>query len=239
MAYQSVIVHDIDYLEAFGQSLCQRGQDLAAQYDALLGSVADQESNWQDPQYRDLRQRLSVLEGSENDDALRLVARRIEALGALQMELTARLPDLEQQLAVLYGRCREGSASALRHTAEYARKLNALPRPANGPPRVVVVDARRHPASAQHITAAVNMGAPETVTLDRSTVRSNRTGNLCHKPPRREYDRDEYPCAVFREGAGADVAYIPRGDNRGSGSSICHQLRGVPNGARVRVRVIW
>lgn len=184
-------------------------------------------------------QRLSVLEGSENDDALRLVARRIEALGALQMELTARLPDLEQQLAVLYGRCREGSASALRHTAEYARKLNALPRPANGPPRVVVVDARRHPASAQHITAAVNMGAPETVTLDRSTVRSNRTGNLCHKPPRREYDRDEYPCAVFREGAGADVAYIPRGDNRGSGSSICHQLRGVPNGARVRVRVIW
>ena len=184
-------------------------------------------------------QRLSVLEGSENDDALRLVARRIEALGALQMELAARLPDLEQQLAVLYDRCREGSASALRHTAEYARKLHALPRPANGPPRVVVVDARRHPASAQHITAAVNMGAPETVTLDRSTVRSNRTGNLRHKPPRREYDRDEYPCAVFREGAGADVAYIPRGDNRGSGSSIRHQLRGVPNGARVRVRVIW
>lgn len=184
-------------------------------------------------------QRLSALEGSGNDDALRLVARRIEALGALQMELAARLPDLEQQLAVLYDRCREGSASALRHTAEYARKLNALPRPANGPPRVVVVDARRHPASAQHITAAVNMGAPETVTLDRSTVRSNRTGNLRHKPPRREYDRDEYPCAVFREGAGADVAYIPRGDNRGSGSSIRHQLRGVPNGARVRVRVIW
>ena len=184
-------------------------------------------------------QRLSALEGLENDDALRLVARRIEALSALQMELAARLPDLEQQLAVLYDRCREGSASALRHTAEYARKLNALPRPANGPPRVVVVDARRHPASAQHITAAVNMGAPETVTLDRSTVRSNRTGNLRHKPPRREYDRDEYPCAVFREGAGADVAYIPRGDNRGSGSSIRHQLRGVPNGARVRVRVIW
>lgn len=184
-------------------------------------------------------QRLSVLEGSENDDALRLVARRIEALGALRMELAARLPDLEQQLAMLYDCCREGSASALRHTAEYARKLNALPRPANGPPRVVVVDARRHPASAQHITAAVNMGAPETVTLDRSTVRSNRTGNLRHKPPRREYDRDEYPCAVFREGAGADVAYIPRGDNRGSGSSIRHQLRGVPNGARVRVRVIW
>ena len=184
-------------------------------------------------------QRLSALEGSENDDALRLVARRIEALGALRMELAARLPDLEQQLAVLYDRCREGSASALRHTAEYARKLNALPRPANGPPRVVVVDARRHPASAQHITAAVNMGAPETVTLDRSTVRSNRTGNLRHKPPRREFDRDEYPCAVFREGAGADVAYIPRGDNRGSGSSIRHQLRGVPNGARVRVRVIW
>lgn len=184
-------------------------------------------------------QRLSALERSENDDALRLVARRIEALSTLQMELAARLPDLEQQLAVLYDRCRARSASALRHTAEYARKLNALPRPANGSPRVVVVDARRHPASAQHITAAVNMGAPETVTLDRSTVRSNRTGNLRHKPPRREYDRDEYPCAVFREGAGADVAYIPRGDNRGSGSSIRHQLRGVPNGARVRVRVIW
>ena len=221
----------LDALSAYQREL----EDVRAHLAFVLRSVdqAVQRALWA------AGQRLSALEGSENDDALRLVARRIEALGALQMELAARLPDLEQQLAVLYDRCREGSASALRHTAEYARKLNALPRPANGPPRVVVVDARRHPASAQHIPAAVNMGAPETVTLDRSTVRSNRTGNLRHKPPRREYDRDEYPCAVFREGAGADVAYIPRGDNRGSGSSIRHQLRGVPNGARVRVRVIW
>lgn len=185
------------------------------------------------------RQQTAVPDESETDGTAHLAVQRIEALGAVQRELTARLPDLEQQLTVLYSRCREGSAAALRRTAEYARGLNALPRPAAGPPRVVVVDARRHPATAQHITAAVNMGAPETVTLDRSTVRSNRTGNLRRKPPRREYDRDEYPCAVFREGGGADVAYIPRGDNRGSGSSIRHQLRGVPNGARVRVRVLW
>lgn len=221
----------LDALTAYQREL----EDVRAHLAFVLRSLgaAVQRAQWA------AGQRLSALEGSENDYAARLAARRIEALGALQRDLTARLPDLEQQLTVLYDRCRAGSAAALRQTAEYARRLNGLPRPANGPPRVVVVDARRHPASAQHITAAVNMGAPETVTLDRSTVRSNRTGNLRHKPPRREYDRDEYPCAVFREGAGADVAYIPRGDNRGSGSSIRHQLRGVPNGARVRVRVIW
>lgn len=155
-------------------------------------------------------QRLSVLEGSENDDALRLVARRIEALGALQMELAARLPDLEQQLAVLYDRCREGSASALRHTAEYARKAKRFAPPGKWAAPGGCGRRRRHPASAQHITAAVNMGAPETVTLDRSTVRSNRTGNLRHKPPRREYDRGlNTPAPSFGRALGQMCLYSP------------------------------
>ncbi len=89
MAYQSVIVHDIDYLEAFGQSLCQRGQDLAAQYDALLGSVADQESNWQDPQYRELRQRVeSYAAGARSQ------LEELEGAGAYIAALVARLREL-------------------------------------------------------------------------------------------------------------------------------------------------
>lgn len=89
MAYQSVIVHDIDYLEAFGQSLCQRGQDLAAQYDALLGSVADQESNWQDPQYRDLRQRVENYAASARSQL-----EELESAGAYIAALVARLREL-------------------------------------------------------------------------------------------------------------------------------------------------
>lgn len=45
--------------------------------------------------------------------------------------------------------------------------------------------------------------------------------------------------AVFEEGGqGADVEYIEGHDNRGAGSSIGWQMRGFPDGSRVRVRVI-
>ena len=69
--------------------MCQRGQDLAAQYDALLGSVAEQESNWQDPQYRDLRQRV------ENYAAgARSQLEELESAGAYIAALVARLREL-------------------------------------------------------------------------------------------------------------------------------------------------
>jgi len=51
--------------------------------------------------------------------------------------------------------------------------------------------------------------------------------------------RDEYPAAVFLEGSrSARVRLISPGDNRGSGSIIGHQLRGVPDGTVVRLEVV-
>ena len=45
--------------------------------------------------------------------------------------------------------------------------------------------------------------------------------------------------AVFKEGgAGADVEYVDGHDNRGAGASLGWQMRGFPDGSRVRVRVI-
>lgn len=49
-------------------------------------------------------------------------------------------------------------------------------------------------------------------------------------------DRDEWPIAMFREGGtGADIEYISPSDNRGAGSSIGHALKGVDEGARVKI----
>ena len=84
-----MIEHQIDYLQALGQSLCQRGQDLAAQYDALLVSVADQESNWQDPQYRDLRQRVERYAAGARSQL-----EELESAGAYIAALVARLREL-------------------------------------------------------------------------------------------------------------------------------------------------
>lgn len=45
--------------------------------------------------------------------------------------------------------------------------------------------------------------------------------------------------AVFREGgAGANVVHLEEKDNRGAGSLIGWQMRKIPDGARVRIRVI-
>ena len=44
---------------------------------------------------------------------------------------------------------------------------------------------------------------------------------------------------MFAEGgSGANVAYIAASDNRGSGSALQWQIRTLPDGTRVRIRII-
>ena len=51
-------------------------------------------------------------------------------------------------------------------------------------------------------------------------------------------DRDEYPPAVFEDGGkGASVQYIDASDNRGSGSSMRHQMEDLPDGTEVTINV--
>ena len=107
--------------------------------------------------------------------------------------------------------------------------------------RVVIIDSRKYPESAEHIRACQLSGYPSILTLDRENADEHRKQSLAGIPTMRQYgwDRDEYPPAAFAEGGhGAHVWGINASDNQGSGASFGRQLSGAPNGTRVRFRVI-
>ncbi len=104
---------------------------------------------------------------------------------------------------------------------------------------VCVLDSTLYPATAEHIRVAQKKGYPARLTVDRSRAAQRRETSLQGMPVRPDFDRDEYPMALFLEGgSGADVVHLEGADNRGAGSYISWQLRGVPDGAEVRIRVI-
>jgi hypothetical protein len=103
----------------------------------------------------------------------------------------------------------------------------------------VNVSRSRYPESAQHIEDAQAAGHPKVVTIDRGGAAARRQESLRGVPTRPNLDRDEYPPAMFREGgAGASVRHIDPSDNRGAGSSIGHQARDLPDGSKVKIRVV-
>ncbi|MET7647400.1 LamG-like jellyroll fold domain-containing protein [Streptomyces sp. NPDC005426] len=107
----------------------------------------------------------------------------------------------------------------------------ASPRPAKW-----TIDAIQHPDSAIH--AAEQGGEGLMVTLDRLGADARRQDNLRGIATRPKQDRDEFPPAIFKEGAGAHVKHIGAGDNRGAGSDMKNQLVDIPNGGRVMVTIM-
>ena len=104
---------------------------------------------------------------------------------------------------------------------------------------VCVIDSRRYPQTAEHIRTAQCIGFPSILTIDRDRAAERRRESLENVRINKLYDRDEYPCAVFREGgSGADVVYIVGSDNRGAGSYMRWQMRNMPDGSRVRIRIV-
>ncbi|MFJ8043911.1 hypothetical protein ACIRBX_25765 [Kitasatospora sp. NPDC096147] len=114
----------------------------------------------------------------------------------------------------------------------------------------MVIPRSRYPESADHIEQAQQgqiwrgdrsrQGPPKPsiLTIDRPGADDNRDDSLRGIATRPPDDRDEYPPAMYKEGGkGASVKYIPSSDNTGSGSSMGSAVRGLPEGARVRVRV--
>ncbi|WP_230624925.1 MULTISPECIES: RHS repeat-associated core domain-containing protein [Burkholderia] len=102
----------------------------------------------------------------------------------------------------------------------------------------VTVSRGRFPETAAHIEDAQNAGQPSTLTIDRAGAAANRRDSLRGTDPISGKDRDEYPPAMFREGGtGASVRPISPSDNRGAGSCIGAQCRGLPNGAQVNIRI--
>ncbi len=132
--------------------------------------------------------------------------------------------------------CHQGE-DAKKIMADYVRKLDKIA--GTVPYYVAIVDSERYPQTAEHILRAQKMGFPEFVTLDRDNAAQRRILSLAGVEVRDIYDRDEWPMAVFREGgSNANVVYIEGSDNRGAGSSVGRQLRGIPDGSIVRVRVV-
>ena len=104
-------------------------------------------------------------------------------------------------------------------------------------PREVAISRSRSPKAAQHIEDAQAAGHPDVVTIDRSRTVTNRRESLRGVASQPGMDRDEYPPACCAEGgAGASVRPIPRSDNRSAGGQLGQQLKGVPDGARVRIK---
>ncbi|SET16810.1 NucA/NucB deoxyribonuclease domain-containing protein [[Clostridium] polysaccharolyticum] len=103
----------------------------------------------------------------------------------------------------------------------------------------VKLSKKKYPESAQHIEEAIKEGQPDTLTIDRSGASARRRASLQGVDTVPEFDRDEYPPAMSKEGgAGASVKLINPSDNRGSGSSISGQLRKYPNGTKYRIIII-
>ncbi len=135
------------------------------------------------------------------------------------------------------------SASKIRVISATTHDTETAPIPQevdNGNVVEVVLDGVRYPETAQHIENAIDNGQPEELTIDREGAKANRQASLKGYATQPGADRDEYPLAMTVEGGvGADIQYIDPSDNRGAGSSIGNQLKGLPDGTRFRINILW
>ncbi|MFC3927617.1 NucA/NucB deoxyribonuclease domain-containing protein [Streptococcus caprae] len=103
----------------------------------------------------------------------------------------------------------------------------------------IQVSKSKYPESAQHIQDARANGPSSILTIDRPGAKTNRSQSLKGIDKVPDMDLDEYPPAMFAEGGeGASVRAINRSDNRGSGSSMGHQLRPFDNGTKVFIDIV-
>lgn len=193
----------------------------------------------------------SSYEDSDDDygEGISCLCRQKERYESLLYQSNTRGDELETEWRCLCNQTIDLVEDSKRVMADYIRKLNRInyssgsmgfSRGEHGPEYyVVIVDSRKYPQTAEHIKMAQTMGFPEFVTLGRADAAERRKASLADVKTSPIYDRDEWPMAVFEEGGqGANVVYIEGRDNRGAGSSIGWQMRGFPDGSRVRVRVI-
>ena len=99
--------------------------------------------------------------------------------------------------------------------------------------------AEIHLPGGQHRGLTASGGMAEILTIDREHAKENRRRALAGMKKSSEYDLDEYPPAMFKEGGeGASVRQISPSDNRGAGSVIGHQLRGYPDGTKIKIKIV-
>lgn len=235
--YQKVVQYDISQLRS---SIAYKVQNIRARIASLydhLSYLDDEDDTERDrimSEIQDLEYKLSQLE------ALNSRTRRMEAqyLRESKAMTNAVSTDVSGGLRVMAAYLREISSI---NGADGSGTVGSVSNIFTGESNysVVVIDSAQYPESAEHIRAAVKAGQPAMLTLNRSGADANRRQSLVGVPRSPIYDRDEYPPAAFAEGGtGAHVAYISPADNQGSGASFRWQLNGIPDGTRVRFRVI-
>lgn len=189
------------------------------------------------------------MSGGDNTKNATLPEAQLERLLSIRAACSSYGQDLLEDVKDLFGHADMLVSGGLQEMGRYISKLNLLPE-ANPalPPRtagrsgnvfVCVIDSARYPQTAEHIRTAQHIGLPSVLTIDRDNAAERRKASLEHVRTNRLYDRDEYPCAVFCEGGdGADVVYVAGSDNRGAGAYMRWQMQHMPDGSRVRIRVI-
>jgi hypothetical protein len=134
------------------------------------------------------------------------------------------------------GSSSSSSSSRGSSSSRASSSSSSRPKPAT---KTVTVSKSKYPQSAKHIEDAQKKGHPKTLTVDRGGASKNRQDSLKGTPRKSGKDRDEYPPAMFKEGGkGASVRHIDPKDNRGAGSSIGKQTRGVKDGDQVKIKVV-
>ena len=105
--------------------------------------------------------------------------------------------------------------------------------------RGIEVRASRFGQTAEHWAEAQAAGHPSVLTVNKAGAKSNRAAAMEGQAPAGPgRDRDEYPPAMFSEGgSGASVKSVDASSNRSLGSYIGNQLRKLPNGTRVKIKV--
>ncbi|MEL6809885.1 MAG: NucA/NucB deoxyribonuclease domain-containing protein, partial [Bacteroidota bacterium] len=101
--------------------------------------------------------------------------------------------------------------------------------------KTISIDGAKYPESAAHLADAIKSGKSNVGVVDRAGASSRRRNNLKGVKTQKGKDRDEAPPAVINTGEAASVRLINSSDNRGAGSSIGNQLRGVQDGTKVRI----
>jgi hypothetical protein len=92
----------------------------------------------------------------------------------------------------------------------------------------------KYPNIRRHFRRAVRDGWPRVLVLRRRGADERRDDLLDAYPTREGFDRDEYPPAVGRRRATADVAYVPSSENRSHGATLGIKLRRFCDGTRFR-----
>lgn len=245
-----------------GMDCFEKIQDAISNYQRVviydinqLGTAIEQKIRQLRNKLSELQDRLSRADEDEYDEIkseIYCVQERLDEMYSVQRKHSMIENTYRSQSQNLIASISENTSAGIRDMASYLRHIAGIEE--NGGTNVsrgvnvfsgdsdyavVIIDSQKYPESAEHIKSAINQGHPAMLTLNRPGADENRKLSLAGIPERSYADRDEYPPASFSEGgSGAHVAYINSSDNRGSGSSFRWQLSGVPDGTRVRFRVI-